>query len=110
VRETENGQQQTRVVQVHWREVAEHHSSDALRVVGDDYEDVLAVVENDGQNGNAVYFDRGPHSELILAAKVVVAVKKYNNYKHIDKIFFAVSQWTTLGLSCLVLKFLDHKQ
>jgi len=36
----------------------------------------MAVVENDGQNGNAVYFDRGPHSELILAAKVVVAVKK----------------------------------
>jgi len=44
--------------------------------VGDDYEDVLAVVENDGHNGNAVYFDRGSHSELILAAKVVVAVKK----------------------------------
>jgi len=45
-------------------------------VAGDDYEDVLAAVENDGQNGTAVYFDRGPHSELILAAKVVVAVKK----------------------------------
>jgi len=88
VRETENGQQQTMVVQVHWREVAELHSSDVLHVVGDDYEDVLAVVENDGQNGNAVYFDRGPHSELILAAKVVVAVKKYNNYKHMDIFFF----------------------
>ena len=74
--ETENGQQQTRVFQVHWWEVAELHSSDVLHVAGDDYEDVLAAVENDGQNGTAVYFDRGPHSELILAAKVVVAVKK----------------------------------
>ena len=88
MRETENGQEQTGVVQVHWTEEAELHSSDVLHVVGDDYEDVLAVVENDGQNGNAVYFDRGPHSVLILAAKVVVAVKKYNNYKHMYEVFF----------------------
>lgn len=91
MRETENGQQQTRVVQVHWRRVEELHSSDVLHVVGDDYEDVLAMVENDGQNGNAVYFDKGPHPESILAAKVAVAVKKYNNYKHMDNIFFAVA-------------------
>jgi hypothetical protein len=68
-------------VQVHWKEEVELHSSDVLHVVGDDYEDVLAVVENAGQNGNAVYFDRGPRFELILAAKFVVAVEKYNNYK-----------------------------
>lgn len=69
----------------------ELHSSDVLHVVGDDYEDVAAVVENDGQNGIAVYFDRGPHFELILAAKVVVAVKIYNNYKHVDEFFLVLA-------------------
>jgi hypothetical protein len=75
------------VVQVHWKEEAKLHSSDVLHVVGDDYEDVLAVVENAGQNGNAVYFDRDPHPELILAVKFVVAVGKIIT-KHKDNILF----------------------
>jgi hypothetical protein len=85
---TENDQQQTRVAQVHWREEAELHSLDVLHVAGDDYEDVAALVANDGQNGIAVYFDRGPHSELILAAKVVVAVKRYTTITNIWMSFF----------------------
>lgn len=80
-------------VQVHWREEAELHSSDVLHVMGGDYEDVLAVVENADQNGNAAYFDRGPHSELTPAAKFVVAVKKYTIIKHKqDNIFSVVLQ------------------
>lgn len=39
-------------------------------------EDVGVVVENVCQNGNAVYFDKDSHSELIQAAKFVAVAEK----------------------------------
>jgi hypothetical protein len=45
-------------------------------VKADSDEDVWAVVENVCQNGNAVYFDKGSHSELIHAAKFVAVAEK----------------------------------
>jgi hypothetical protein len=63
-------------VQVHWREAAELHSGGVLRVKADGDEDVWVVVENVCQNGNAVYFDKGSHSELIQAAKFVAVAEK----------------------------------
>jgi hypothetical protein len=63
------------VVQLHWTEEEELHQGGVLHVVGDEDGKVFVVVENACQNGNAVYFDRDSHSELVQAAKFVAAEK-----------------------------------